>query len=534
MRLLNVKMQEVRICGRPDIQDTAEMLRIDSYQGDSYQGNLDEAVEDLVMITGSEGHEMTNNAAQVVHEDNVSDDESIVAKNQEYIFPSPEEVEKSAEPSVGMVFESLTEAQRYLNVHGLLNGYAIRKGTNYLKKTYQLECNRSGKPKVMENAQRIRRRNYILKTGCKMKVIVKLINGKWVFTKVDSEHNHNVVSSPSLTKFLLNHKRMTEDEKAFSKILQDARIKPMKIMSIFRELKGSFKNVFFNAKNLDNLKQKERIKTRNSDIETTVNYLKKVQNESPGFYYTMRMDEENIVRSIFWTDARGRMDYDLYGDFISFDTTFSTNRYNMPFAPIVGINGHGKNVIFGCALIENQTAETFEWVFRTFVETMSGKKPKIIMTDQDAAMKKAIANYMPDVIHRLCIWHIMKNLHEKCGCFMSQKHREGMEKRLNELVYDSLHVAEFESGWQTMLQDYDAEKNEHLQLMYRLRKLWVPVYFKDTMCPFIHSTSRSESTNSYFKDYVIPKDTIENFMRQFEIIQEAKALPRRMKTGLQV
>ena len=34
------------------------------------------------------------------------------------------------------------------------------------------------------------------------------------------------------------------------------------------------------------------IKIRNSDIETIVNYLKKVQNESPGFYYTMRMDEE--------------------------------------------------------------------------------------------------------------------------------------------------------------------------------------------------------------------------------------------------
>ena len=63
MRLLNVKMQEVRICGRPDIQDTAEMLRIDSYQGDSYQSNLDEAEEDLVMITGNEDHETTNNAA---------------------------------------------------------------------------------------------------------------------------------------------------------------------------------------------------------------------------------------------------------------------------------------------------------------------------------------------------------------------------------------------------------------------------------------------------------------------------------------
>ena len=233
------------------------------------------------------------------------------------------------------------------------------------------------------------------------------------------------------------------------------------------------------------------------------------------------MDEENIVRSIFWTDARGRMDYDLYGDFISFDTTFSTNRYNMPFAPIVGINGHAKNVIFGYALLEDQTAETFEWVFQTFVETMNGKKPKIIMTDQDAAMKKAIADFMPDVIHRLCIWHIMKNILEKCGSFMSQKHREGMEKKLNELVYDSLSVLEFESGWQQMLKDYDAEKNEHLQTMNRLRKMWIPVYFKEVLCPFIHSTSRSESTNSYFKDYVIPKDTIENFMSQFQIIQEA-------------
>ena len=78
------------------------------------------------------------------------------------------------------------------------------------------------------------------------------------------------------------------------------------------------------------------------------------------------------------------------------------------------------------------------------------------MTDQDAAMKKAISDFMPDVIHRLCIWHVMNNLKEKCGSFMSQKHREGMDKTLNQLVYDSLSIAEFECGWQKMLVDYDA------------------------------------------------------------------------------
>lgn len=50
--------------------------------------------------------------------------------------------------------------------------------------------------------------------------------------------------------------------------------------------------------------------------------------------------------------------------------------------------------------------------------------------------------------------------------FMSQKHREGMDKTLNQLVYDSLSIEEFGSGWQKMLEDYDAIKNEHLQLMY--------------------------------------------------------------------
>ncbi|KAJ1261643.1 hypothetical protein BS78_09G046300 [Paspalum vaginatum] len=387
----------------------------------------------------------------------LANDEEIVPKEKEYIFPSPEEVENSIEPSVGMKFASLGEAHRYLNVHGLLNGYSTRKGTNYLKKTYHLECNRSGKGKKIDNAQRKRRRNYIERTGCKMKVTAKLIDGQWEFTKVDYKHNHETVKSPSLTKFFLNHKRMTEDERTFSKILQSARIKPKKIMAIFRELKGSFKQV-----------SEESAK------------------ENPGFCYSLRMDDDNTVRSIFWTDARAKLDYEL------------ANMYNLPFAPIVGINGYGNNIIFGCALVQDQTSETFEWVFKTF---------------------KAIAEFMPDVIHRLCIWHIIRRVAEKCGSYI--RNRKGMEKILNELVYDSVSIQEFEDGWQKMLKDFGTADNKHLEMIYKLRTTWVPVYFKNVLCPFIHSTSRSESTNSHFKDFVLPKDSIENFMHQYKIIQES-------------
>jgi hypothetical protein len=85
--------------------------------------------------------------------DECSNDGGIVPKNNEYIFPSLEEVEQSVQPEVGMKFGTLIEAHRYLNIHGLLNGYAIKKGTNYMKRTYHLECNRGGKPKNINNAQ---------------------------------------------------------------------------------------------------------------------------------------------------------------------------------------------------------------------------------------------------------------------------------------------------------------------------------------------------------------------------------------------
>jgi hypothetical protein len=104
----------------------------------------------------------------------------------------------------------------------------------------------------------------------------------------------------------------------------------------------------------------------------------------------MDTDEDNTVQSILWTDARSKMDYSLYGDFLSFDTTFSTNKYNMPFAPFIGINGQGRTIVFAWALLKDQTAETFKWALQTFLDVMDGKKPSIIMTDQDKAIKSAI------------------------------------------------------------------------------------------------------------------------------------------------
>ena len=146
---------------------------------------------------------------------------------------------------------------------------------------------------------------------------------------------------------------MNDAEKLLSKLLQEHRIKPRKIMSIFRKLcGGKFGNITFDVKKLDNLKQDKHGKRRNTDIEHTLDYIKKLQVDKPGFVYKAQRDSSNSILSLFWTDSRSRLDYLLYGDIISFDTTFSTNKYNMPFTPIIGVNGHSRTIVFGWALLQ--------------------------------------------------------------------------------------------------------------------------------------------------------------------------------------
>jgi hypothetical protein len=402
-----------------------------------------------------------------------------------------------------MHFASLDEAVRFVNVYGKISGFSVIKGRNYKSTKITLQCNRSRKTRIKSAVGRKRKRNFIEKTECQMHERVKLDEGRWKITALDLQHNHDLAPSPSLMKFFLSHRNMSEEEVMLSRLLQEIRVKPQRIMTVFKRMKVSFGNITFGKKKMDNLKQAERKAKKNSDIACTLKYIERLQLTRAGFCCKMEVDGEGAVRSIFWTEAKSRLDYKLYGEIISFDTTYSTNKYNMPFAPIIGINGHAKTIVFGWALLKDQRSETFAWLFKSFTEIMDGKKPKLILTDQDAGMKLAISNVFPDAFHRLCIYHILQNLKENMGFFMAQN--EGMEETIVGLIMDSIHIMEFETGWNEMVIKYDCAQHEHIVRMWGSRQMFVPAYFRGGFCPFTRTTGRSESFNSNFKDYIIAK-----------------------------
>lgn len=160
---------------------------------------------------------------------------------------------------------------------------------------------------------------------------------------------------------------------------------------------GGRENVGFILEDYKNyLRSQRTMNIKIGDIGGALEYLQQMQSDDPNFFYAIQVESGDLITNIFWADGQMIADYvyfgDVYfGDVVCFDTTYRKNKEGRPFALFVGVNHHKQTVIFGAALLYDETAQTFMWLFDTFSKTMHGKKPATILTDQDAAMAKALA-----------------------------------------------------------------------------------------------------------------------------------------------
>jgi hypothetical protein len=76
-----------------------------------------------------------------------------------------------------------------------------------------------------------------------------------------------------------------------------------------------------------------------------------------------------------WVTTKWNKVICLIGDVVTFDATYLTNCYKMPFVPFTGVNYHHQYVMFGCALLVNETVESYTWLLKTWLEAMLGCAP---------------------------------------------------------------------------------------------------------------------------------------------------------------
>jgi zinc finger SWIM domain-containing protein 3 len=197
-------------------------------------------------------------------------------------------------------------------------------------------------------------------------------------------------------------------------------------------------------------------------------------------------------------------DYEIFCDVVCFDKT-----YRKLNDVLFGVNNHMKTTIFGAALLYDETAESFVWLFRTFLAVMLGKKPQTILTDEDAAMAKAIKIVLPDSHHRICVWHMNQN-----AC----KHLSGVVdeyKKFNtdfqKCIYDQEEEEDFLNAWNNLLEKYDLRENKWLERLFDKKEQWALVYGRNSFSADMVSTQRSESMNNELKGYISVKYDILTF-----------------------
>nr|GEV26592.1 hypothetical protein [Tanacetum cinerariifolium] len=104
-----------------------------------------------------------------------------------------------------------------------------------------------------------------------------------------------------------------------------------------------------------------------SNAQMLINKMKNRKKFVPNFAFQYKVENSELV-AMFWADEVDKCNYKEFGDIISFDATFLTNKYDMP---------------------------------------------TIIVTDQDGAMKLAIEEVLTKSKHRQCMWHIMQKIPAK-------------------------------------------------------------------------------------------------------------------------
>ncbi|KAH9724212.1 protein FAR1-RELATED SEQUENCE [Citrus sinensis] len=428
-----------------------------------------------------------DNLEQVEEVDEVEELEDLqgvdLEGNNEELVP-----EKVVEPTVGMFFDSPDEMFEYYKAYGLQEGFPVmrrscRKGDDGSLRYATFTCGRNGKLKAKDtNVLRLQPNQ---KIGCNAKLggRLDLVTGKWVIGNMIFEHNHAVSPSKS----------------SFKSVVVEA---------------GGFEKVSFLEKDARNhIDKVRRLRLGEGDAVAIQRYFKKMQTENDGFFFSLDLDEEGRLKNVFWADPRSRAAYKDSGDVVTFDTTYLTNKYDMLFAPFVGVNHHGQSILLGCRLISHEDTETFTWLFDTWLSCMSGSPPLGIITDQDKAMKNAIEIVFPNTRHRWCLWHILKKVPEKLGRYVKY---HAIRVSLHSVVYDSYTPVEFEEAWHDMLDKYDLINNQWLNGLYEERNRWVSCFVKNSFWARMSTTQRSESMNAFFDGYVNSKTTLKQFVEKYE------------------
>ncbi|KAL9664284.1 hypothetical protein QQ045_019683 [Rhodiola kirilowii] len=232
--------------------------------------------------------------------------------------------------------------------------------------------------------------------GCKAKLFIKL-NGAsdYIVTEFVERHNHGMASVDA-AQFLKCRRKMKTEHKRFVFGCGKANLGSVRSYKLSKHPVGGY--VGAQKNDFHNFHRDVVAFIGLDDAQLVLNNLVKKKEMCSSFFYEYSVDK-GALSGIFWADSICQLNFHAFGDVLTFDATYSLNRYNMIFVPFTGIDNHKKSVTFAAALLSREDVESYTWMLECFKKCM-GQDPQIVLTDQGPALRVVVPKVMPDAHHR--------------------------------------------------------------------------------------------------------------------------------------
>jgi hypothetical protein len=393
---------------------------------------------------------------------------------------------RGVEPYKGLEFGSANEAYKFYYAYAAYTGFRVRIGQLFRSKhdgsitSRRFVCAKEG-------------HQHPSRVGCAAFMRIQRQEAcRWVVDRLQKDHNHELDAPLDASRSIAEASKggfgEDDEEEAISPELEN--------LDLFEGSNGL-----------------RRGRESNIPMEwynVILDYFQSRQADDTGFFYAVEADEGKYM-SVFWADGRSRFSSTQFGDAVVFDTSYRRGNYTIPFAPFIGVNHHRQPVLLGCALIAEESEESFTWVFQAWLRAMSGRRPLSIIADQDKPIKHSICQVFPGTHHRFSAWQIVEKEQQNLGPLLSIDPEFKYEYET--CISQSQTANEFDAAWNILVNKYNLRENSWLTEMYKMRRSWVPLHIRGT---FFAGIPVDGNMKTYFGTLLNSQTPLSEFFLRFE------------------
>ncbi|GJV76827.1 FAR1-related sequence 5-like protein [Tanacetum coccineum] len=250
-------------------------------------------------------------------------------------------------PVEGTYYDTVDEAIDMYTKYAEMGGFEVKKSGQRLTKSGVVKhkyimCNREGVPKGInvdtldpEHSDKQKRNTTTHVTGCKarIKLVLDIVSRRYKLDQFYPKHNHMLIPK-EYKHYTKKQRKMTEAEKMFVVKAATNKIGATRAHDLLSSMKGGYEYVHGTT---------DAFKNHQRDVNVFI--------------------ENSELVAMFWADEVAKCNYKEFGDIVSFDATFNSNKYYMKFVPFIGVDNHRKEM---GKLIEDFGLQNHKWMTKMF------------------------------------------------------------------------------------------------------------------------------------------------------------------------